>query len=140
MGAGFAIASYWMIVIAQGSLVLELTDSAFWVAAASSAVALPSLIFGPIAGVVANRMYRKTLLIVTRTIISVPGLIEGTLILGDLIELWQILALGFLTGIAYAMDIPGRQSLIPDTVPEEVVPAKPRDREARRGRGAAPHP
>jgi MFS family permease len=110
-----------MIVIAQGWPVLELTDSAFWVATASSAVAVPSLIFGPIAGVVADRLYRKTLLIVTRTIISVLGLIEGALILGDLIELGQILVLGFLTGIAYAIDIPARQSLSPDTVPEKVV-------------------
>lgn len=123
VGTGFAIASYWMILIAQGWLVLELTDSPFWVAAASSALAIPSLIFGPIAGVIADRLYRKTLLIVTRSLISVLGVIEGTLILADLIDVWQILVFAFLTGTAYAMDIPARQSLIPDTVPEDVVPS-----------------
>lgn len=121
-GTGFAIASYWMILIAQGWLVLELTDSAFWVAASSSAMAIPSLLFGPIAGVIADRLYRKTLLITTRSIISVLGVVEGTLILADLINVWQILVFAFLTGTAYAMDIPARQSLIPEVVPEEVVP------------------
>jgi MFS family permease len=48
--------------------------------------------------------------------------LEGVLILGGWITVWQLIVLAFLAGCAFAMDIPARQSLIPDTVPPSVVP------------------
>ena len=117
-----AISGWWMIIVAQGWLVLELTDSAFWVATASATLSVPFLLLGPVSGVVADRFYRKALLVATRSTIAMIMLVEGILIATGAIELWQILALGFLAGCAFAMDIPARQSLIPDTVPVSVVP------------------
>ena len=122
VGLSAAITGWWMIIIAQGWLVLEMTDSAAWVATASAALSLPFLVLGPFSGVVADRWYRKTLLVTTRMTIATVMLIEGLLIIAGLIELWQILLLGTLAGCAFAMDIPARQSLIPDVVPEEAVP------------------
>ena len=121
-GTGFAIGGWWMIIVAQGWLVLEMSNSAFWVATASSAMALPSLILGPVAGVAADRLDRRRLLLVTRSIVIALGLIEGIMILTEVIRLWEVLLLAAVTGSAFAMDIPARQSLVPDTVPESVLP------------------
>ena len=121
-GLAAAISGWWMIVVAQGWLVLELTDSAFWVATASAVLSLPFLVLGPFSGVAADRWNRKVLLVTTRSTVALVMLVEGVLIVGGLIELWQILLLGSLAGCAFAMDIPARQSLIPDVVPHEVIP------------------
>ena len=107
--------------VAQGWLVLEMTDSAAMVALAGAMLSLPFLVLGPFSGVIADRVYRKHLLVGTRSTVSALMFIEGVLILSGRAEIWHLLVLAFLAGCAFAMDIPARQSLIPDTVPSRVV-------------------
>lgn len=121
VGLFFALSGWWMMVVAQGWLVLELTDSASAVALVGSMLSIPFLVLGPFSGVAADRLYRKYLLVATRSSVAVLMLVEGVLILGGWIEIWHMLVLAFLAGCAFAMDIPGRQSLIPDTVHESLV-------------------
>ncbi|MEZ4502611.1 MAG: MFS transporter [Dehalococcoidia bacterium] len=121
IGLFLALSGWWMIIVAQGWLVLELTDRASAVALVGSMLSIPFLILGPFSGVVADRLYRKHLLVTTRSTVSVLMFIEGVLILGGWVELWHMVVLAFLAGCAFAMDIPARQSLIPDTVHESVV-------------------
>ena len=120
-GLFMALSGWWMILVAQGWLVLEMTDSASAVALVSAMLSLPWLLLAPFSGVLADRIYRKHLLLTTRTTVAVLMLIEGVLILSGLIEFWHMVVLAFLAGSAFAMDIPARQSLIPDTVPKSVV-------------------
>jgi len=121
LGLFLALSGWWMMIVAQGWLVLELTDSASMVALVSATLSVPFLFLGPFAGVAADRLYRKHLLIATRSFVAAVMLLEGFLILAGWIEVWHMLVLGFLAGCAFAMDIPARQSLIPDTVPESTV-------------------
>lgn len=116
-----ALSGWWMIIVAQGWLVLEMTDSATMVALVGAMLSLPFLVLGPLSGVIADRVYRKHLLVGTRTTVSVLMFVEGGLILGGYITVWQLVVLAFLAGCAFAMDIPARQSLIPDTVPPTLV-------------------
>jgi MFS family permease len=121
-GLFMALSGWWMIIVAQGWLVLELTDRASAVALVGAMLSVPFLLLGPLAGVAADRMSRKRLLVGTRSTVAVLMLVEGVLIVGGWIALWQLVVLAFLAGCAFAMDIPARQSLIPDTVPRAVVP------------------
>ena len=121
VGLFMALSGWWMIIVAQGWLVLDLTNRASAVALVGSMLSIPFLILGPFSGVVADRLYRKHLLVTTRSTVAVLMFIEGVLILGGWIELWHMVVLAFFSGCAFAMDIPARQSLIPDTVPESVV-------------------
>ncbi len=116
-----ALSGWWMIIVAQGWLVLEMTNSATMVALVGAMLSLPFLILGPLSGVVADRVYRKHLLVGTRTTVAALMFIEGALIVTGLITVPQLIVLAFLSGCAFAMDIPARQSLIPDTVPRSVV-------------------
>ncbi len=120
-GLFMALSGWWMIIVAQGWLVLEMTDRASAVALVSAMLSLPWLILAPFSGVLADRIYRKHLLLTTRLTVAVLMLVEGVLILTGLIEFWQMVVLAFLAGSAFAMDIPARQSLIPDTVHRSVV-------------------
>ena len=120
-GLFMALSGWWMIIVAQGWLVLEMTNSATMVALVGAMLSFPFLILGPLSGVIADRVYRKHLLVGTRSTVSVLMFIEGALILSGQITVWQLIVLAFLAGCAFAMDIPARQSLIPDTVPPPVV-------------------
>jgi len=121
-GLFLALSGWWMIIVAQGWLVLELTNRASAVALVGAMLSVPFLILGPFSGVAADRLFRKHLLVTTRSTVAVLMFVEGALIVLGLIELWQMVVLAFLAGCAFTMDIPARQSLIPDTVPASVVP------------------
>ncbi|MFN8638401.1 MAG: MFS transporter [Dehalococcoidia bacterium] len=120
-GLFMALSGWWMIIVAQGWLVLQMTNSATMVALVGAMLSLPFLVLGPISGVIADRVYRKHLLVATRCTVSALMFIEGALIVSGLITVPELIVLAFLSGCAFAMDIPARQSLIPDTVPREVV-------------------
>ncbi|MGE0229020.1 MAG: MFS transporter [Dehalococcoidia bacterium] len=120
-GLLMALSGWWMIIVAQGWLVLELTDSAAAVTLVGAMLSLPFLFLAPLSGVMADRLYRKHLLVGTRSTVAVLMFIEGALILSGHIEVWQMVVLAFLAGCAFAADIPARQSLIPDTVPPSLV-------------------
>lgn len=120
-GLFMALSGWWMIIVGQGWLVLELTDSAAAVSLVGAMLSLPFLILGPFSGVLADRIYRKHLLVGTRSTVSALMFFEGILIVSGAVEVWHMVVLAFLSGCAFAMDIPARQSLIPDTVPKSIV-------------------
>lgn len=98
-----------------------MTNRASAVALVSAMLSLPWLVLAPFSGVLADRIYRKHLLLTTRLTVAVLMLVESLLILSGLIEFWHMVVLAFLAGSAFAMDIPARQSLIPNTVHVSVV-------------------
>jgi MFS family permease len=121
VGLFLALSGWWMVIVAQGWLAFELTNRASAVALVSAMLSFPFLALGPFSGVLADRLYRKHLLVVTRSSIAVLMFFEGVLIVGGWIQIWHMMVLALLSGCAFAMDIPARQSLIPDTVPRSIV-------------------
>ncbi|MDH3291493.1 MAG: MFS transporter [Gemmatimonadota bacterium] len=116
--AGFVVSllGVWMQRVAQSWLVLELTDSAFWVGLVDALGSLPVLVFTLYAGVVADRVSRRPMVIVTQTFAMVFALALAILVLADTIALWHIVVLGALLGTANAFDIPARHALMVDMV------------------------
>src|SRR5690606_8683677 len=96
VGLFMALSGWWMIIVAQGWLVLELTDSASMVALVSAMLSVPFLFLGPFSGIAADRIYRKHLLVTTRSSVAVLMFLEGILILGGWIEVWHMVVLAFL--------------------------------------------
>ena len=60
----FSIVSFFMMIVARGWLVLELTDSAFMVTAINAVPMLPMLVVSPFGGVVADRVSRRLILLI----------------------------------------------------------------------------
>jgi MFS family permease len=106
----------WMQSTAQGFLVYELTGSPAYLGYVSFAAGLPSWLFMPVAGVVADRISRRSLLIITQTSMMVLAFILATLTFANVIQPWHIVALAFLLGIANAFDAPARLAIAPDLV------------------------
>ncbi|GAC1302638.1 MAG: MFS transporter [Vulcanimicrobiaceae bacterium] len=111
----------WMQVTALGYLVVKIAGSAalaslnVGILGASSAV--PVVLLSPIAGVVADRYPRRTVLFVTNVIQIVTALVLAVLISLGHIALWEIFTIAGIRAATQAFDAPARQSWVPLLVP-----------------------
>lgn len=106
----------WMHTVAQGWLVLELTNQPFWLGAVGAAGSLPVLAFSLFGGVAADRLPKRALLLGTQAVSAVVALALGLLVLSGQAEIWQVLAAALLLGTASALDMPARQSFVVEMV------------------------
>lgn len=109
----------WMHGMAQGFLVYELTRSSAYVGYVSFAAGLPAWLFMLGGGVIADRVSRRSLLVVTQTAAMLLALVLAVLTLGGWVRPWHILALSFGQGVALAFDAPARQAFVVDLVARE---------------------
>ncbi len=109
--------------LAQGWLVFELTGDAFYLGLVSAAGAVPTILMSPIAGVVADRIDRRRILMASQTITGSIMVTIGVLVLTGRIEVWQIMTAAVLAGITQGFDEPARQSLVPNLVPAADLPS-----------------
>ncbi len=114
-------AGMWMQTVAQGWLVFQLTRSEMALGLVACAGGIPPLLLSPFAGVVVDRVPRRTLLLWTQTVQMVLAFILAALVFAGTVEVWHIVLLAFLLGISNSVDAPARQSFIKDMVgPEDM--------------------
>jgi predicted MFS family arabinose efflux permease len=101
----------WMQSTAQGYLVYQLTGSEAYLGIVTFASGLPTIIFSLFGGVIADRLPRRLLLIITQTSMMVLAFILAALNFLNVIQPWHIIVLAFLLGIANAFDAPARLTL-----------------------------
>ena len=111
-------AGQWVQQVTLGWLLYDLTGSSMLLGALNGLRALPFLIAGPIAGVAADRMDRKALLVQTQYVLIVTALLMGVLVASGYLQPWHLFAFTLLTGMAWAFHEPVRQSLVPGVVPK----------------------
>ena len=115
---------YWILVTAQGWLVLQLTDSAFWVGMIAFIVGIPSLFLCPFGGLYADRLDRRKLLLVGQVASALPILLLATLTSTGVIAIWHIAAISVFIGIVWALTDPAYLAIIPSLVtPRELTNA-----------------
>jgi len=111
-------AGQWIQQVTLGWLVYELTGSSILLGMLNGLRAFPFLVTGPMAGVAADRMDRKKLLLRTQWVLIVTAVMMGGLVVAGLLEVWHIFAFTLITGIAWTFTEPVRQSMIPSMVPK----------------------
>lgn len=111
----------WMQQIAQAWLVLELTGSGTALGTIAAAQFIPTLIFAPFGGIVADRFDKRRLIMATQGTAGVLALLMGILTLTDQIELWMIYVIAAGFGAVTAVDNPSRQTFVMEMVgPDEI--------------------
>jgi MFS family permease len=107
----------WMQRVAQDWLVLQLSaNSGTAIGITTGLQFLPFLLFGPLAGLVADRMPKRTLLQLTNLGMAIPAAILGALAVTGTAESWHVYVLAFALGTASAFDAPARQSFVSELV------------------------
>lgn len=118
-GQAASLVGTWMQSTAQGFLVYELTHSPAFLGYVAFANGVPTWLLMLLGGVLSDRMSRRTLLLITQTIMMVLAMILTALTWGQWVQPWHILVLAFGLGIANAFDIPTRQSFAVELVASE---------------------
>ncbi len=120
-GQAVSLVGTWMQATAQAWLVLTLSGSSSILGLIVALQALPILIIGPYAGVVADRVDRRLLMIFLQSIMGVLALVLAILTLGGWIAVWQIAILALLLGLNNAFENPARQAFIHQIVGETLI-------------------
>lgn len=115
-GAFISNIGMWMQNVAQGWLVLELTDSAFMLGFVGFAGSLPMLILLLIGGVFADRVDRRGLLIFAMVAMMIFAGVLAVLTWTGVVTIWHIIVLSFLSGSGIAMAAPAYQAFVHDLV------------------------
>ena len=112
----------WMQVIAQAWVVYQIGHSELILGLVAFASAIPVLIVSPWAGVVVDRMHRRTLLMMTQSGAMILAFVMAALTFTHLIQEWQVIVLAALLGVVNAFDAPARQAFVPEIVSREDLP------------------
>ncbi|HTX79357.1 MAG TPA: MFS transporter [Longilinea sp.] len=115
-GQLFSLVGTWMQTTAQGYLVFTLTNSAAYLGLVTFASGVPAIVFSLYGGVIADRISRRTLLVITQTSMMVLAFILAGLVFTNVVQPWMILVLSFLLGVANAFDMPARQAFVVELV------------------------
>jgi len=106
----------WAQSAAQGYLIYELTKSPAYLGYVSFANGLPTWIFTLYAGAIADRVSRRTLMVITQSGMMVLAFILAFLTFTNVVQWWHILILAFLLGVCNAFDAPARQAFVVEIV------------------------
>ena len=118
-GQIISLTGTWIQQVALGWLVLQLTNSALLLGVVSSIGALPILVFSLPAGVVADRFNKRNLIVLTQSCAMTLAFVLATLTYTHVVNIYFIVAIGFLLGMVNAFDAPSRQSFVIEMVGRE---------------------
>src|SRR3989440_6795051 len=116
LGQGVSLIGTWMQNVGQAWLVLELTNSPFYVGLVSALGSLGVLLLTIYAGVVVDRTNKHRLVILTQTLSMLPAFALAALVWSRTVAVWHVAALAAFLGVVNAFDIPARQAFIVDLV------------------------
>ena len=111
-----SVAGTWMQTVAQSFLVLGLTHSGTQLGLTTAVRFLPMFLFGPLGGVIADRMDKRRVMFITQTLSGLLAGVCAVLIGTHVIELWMVYLLAAALGGVNVFDNPARQSFISEMV------------------------
>ncbi len=109
----------WMQNVAQGWLVLELSNSAFWLGVVGFAASAPMLVFTLIGGVIADQVDRRRMMMHTQAAMMLFAFVLAALTWFEVVNVGEILLLAFATGTAMSLTAPSYQAMVPQLVPRQ---------------------
>ena len=116
IGQTMSLIGTWMQSTAQGYLLYQLTQSSAYLGYVGFLGGLPSWVFTLYAGMLGDRISRRTLLIIAQAAMMILAFILAILVFTNTLLPWHILVLAFFLGIANAFDAPTRQAFVVELV------------------------
>jgi predicted MFS family arabinose efflux permease len=111
----------WMQNVALGWLIYRITNSPFFLGLMMTMNSLPILLFSLFAGIIADRVNKRLLVIITQSAFTVQALVLAILVSTGHYNIWVLLAFTFLAGTIQAFDAPTRQSFVSEMVSKDHV-------------------
>jgi MFS family permease len=121
-GQAVSLVGTWMQQMAQGWVITRLTSNATVVGALVVVGALPMAVLGLAGGQLADRVSRRTILLVTQAVMGLLALGLAALTFAGALKLPHLFAFAALLGVAAAFDLPAAQAFAPALVAREDIP------------------
>jgi MFS family permease len=109
----------WMQSVAQGWLMHRLTSSPFMLGLLASCQFAPVLVFSLWAGVIADRVDKRRLLLITQGLAMAQAVAMALVTSAGIVQPWMVLVLALIFGVFNAFDLPARQSFLVEMVGKE---------------------
>ncbi len=119
LGQFSSVLAQGMELVAQGWLILQLTNSPFMLGLTGLAHAIPTIALTLVGGVIADRTDRRRIMILAQGTTACVFFGLATLIVTGLVQVWHVMLFAFLSGSLKAFDRPSRYALLPHMVPTE---------------------
>jgi MFS family permease len=111
-----ADAGYWMAFVAQGWLVVMLTNSPLWLGVVAAASQLPFLLFSLPGGALADRFNRRLVVAAANVGVAAVALIAAAVIAAGRMTIGGLALVGFIGGTLVALEHPVDRAWIYDLV------------------------
>jgi MFS family permease len=121
-GQLISVIGTWMQSVAQGWLMHRLTGSAFMLGVLGFAQFLPVMFLSLWAGVVADRMDKRRLILATQSLALIQAAALATVVTLGVVQPWMVVCLALVFGVVNAFDLPARQSFLIEMVGKEDLP------------------
>lgn len=115
-GQLISVIGVWMQQVAMGWLVYQMSNSALTLGTVRFLSAIPVTLFTVLGGVMADRLEKRRVVVVTESTAMVLAFVLTALVYFGVVQIWHIALLAFLEGITDAFDIPARQSFVVEMV------------------------
>jgi len=115
-GQSLAVLGNWVQLLAMSWLVYRLTGSAWLLGVTGFASQAAILILAPFGGLWADRVDRRRLLLLTQVAAMVPGFVLAALAYAEMVAVWHVVVMAGVFGVIMAIDVPVRQSFLPEMV------------------------
>jgi MFS family permease len=112
MGLVVSVMGTWMQMTAQGWLVYDLKQSPLYLGLVGVCGTLPVLLFSLPAGVLADRVPKRNILLVTQSAALVQAFVLAGLTFGGVVRVWHVMVLAGILGTVNAFDMPTRHSMV----------------------------
>ncbi len=119
LGQIISLTGTWMHSAAQGWLVFKLTNSPFYLGLVGSAISMPILLFTMAGGVVADRFFKRNIILAAQIILMLLTLALAVMVSTGIVTVWHVLVISFLIGTTNSFEIPARQSFFIEIVGKE---------------------
>lgn len=119
IGQGVSLIGTWMQSVATSWLVFRLTHSEMALGLVAFAGQIPILFISPFAGVLGDRINRRSILIAVQVMAMAQAFTLAVLTFTGAIRVWQIALLGLVLGIANAFEMPSRQAFVIEMIDDK---------------------
>jgi MFS family permease len=118
-GQLLSLVGTWMQMTASPWLVYRLTDDAFLLGLVTCCGQLPAFFLGPLAGVVADRVNKRRLIVVTQVVAMLQAFTLAGLTLAGGVTVWHVLVLNLILSSVSAFDLTARQAFLKDMLEDK---------------------
>ena len=123
LGTTLSNCAQWIQQVTLSWLVYDLTSSGAMLGTLNLVRSIATLGLAPLAGVAIDRLPRRGLLYATSIWLFTISFVFGTMLLADPTVIWPLFLFSFLGGVAQAVSIPLRQTLVFMLVPRSQAPS-----------------